>query len=179
MHMVVPTWGSKTADAVERAMHLMYHTLLVMPVYATAMSSSSGEYRGLAEAALAVNLQRRRRSGARAPTGSGDPSRGGSGLEEDGRSVNAAEAVSPTCSAVWSRGGISQEKEGGGGGMDEVAQELFRIGFFLVLYVEVWLLSHIPVIGEAEPECPDWHYHAQSILLLLLLLLLRPPMFGA
>ena len=52
------------------------------------------------------------------------------------------------------------------GGMEATAQELFRVVFFIVHYVEVWLLGRVPNVGKAEVrvryaglQCPSLCKH--------------------
>ena len=47
-------------------------------------------------------------------------------------------------------GPVVGSSSGGGGGMEATAQELFRVVFFIIHYVEVWLLGGVPYIGKAE-----------------------------
>lgn len=59
--MVAPNWGVGGADMVADGAHIFYHALLVLPVYATAMSSCGNDFMRMAEAALAARQERRSR----------------------------------------------------------------------------------------------------------------------
>ena len=84
--MVAPSWGTAGASMVANMMHVLFHGMLVLPIYATALTSSSAEYKCMAVVALAARQQRRIPGDPQAKAGGRGPA-----SDSAGRSASAGE----------------------------------------------------------------------------------------
>ncbi|GAX82341.1 hypothetical protein CEUSTIGMA_g9770.t1 [Chlamydomonas eustigma] len=118
---VVPSWGSRTGCTILSCCRCAFDSLLILPIYLVAMASSSSEYQKVAESASEVHHQRKLSHALLTTSGQ------------------------PRSDVISSVVPINSHQ---GGGLDGAAEEVFRVVFFVIHYVQVCTIRHAPIIGN-------------------------------
>ncbi|KXZ44216.1 hypothetical protein GPECTOR_71g577 [Gonium pectorale] len=119
--LVAPVLGGLLAGGADWLLRLLFHGAWLLPVYLVTMLVSFGIYNDIAKTAYLVKQQQQQQQ----PGGQAAP-----GARAGGQGAGG--------------GGTGS---GGAGGLEDVAQEVYRVVLFNVFFAEVSLVGRLPYVG--------------------------------
>mmetsp|Transcript_21350 Transcript_21350/g.36360 ORF Transcript_21350/g.36360 Transcript_21350/m.36360 type:complete len:349 (-) Transcript_21350:148-1194(-) len=133
-HTVTPTWGPQATEVLHQCLGLLYQVAWLLPAYVITMLVSCSWYNSIAQ--LGVETRDRHVARLRAEQQRLQPHDLPQGRATSGSHVTSEPGKQ-----------LQPSPNGDGTGFETIAEEVYRVALFAMLYAEVWALGRLPRVG--------------------------------